>query len=42
MRAQVIGKPELPTLAEAGIDKNLAHRARVYARMDKDKFLPKL
>jgi FtsZ-binding cell division protein ZapB len=32
-------KPEAPaTLAEAGIDKNLAHRARAYAAVSKDQF----
>ena len=35
MRARVTGKPEVApiTLAEAGIDKNLADRARKYAAM---------
>ena len=29
---------DTPTLAQAGIDKNLAHRARKYARMGEDEF----
>jgi len=40
MRARVIKKPEEspPTLAEAGIDKNLADRARKYAAIPEQKF----
>ena len=35
---RVIKKPEAPTLADAGIDKNLAHRARRLAAMPEEEF----
>lgn len=38
MKARVGIKPEATTLAEAGIDKNLAHRARSYAAIPEKEF----
>jgi hypothetical protein len=35
---RVIEKPDVPTLADQGIDKNLAHAARKLAAMPREKF----